>query len=615
MPYYKIHDRFHHHNGTGTTCSPISSAASGIVLKPVITFALLLSLLLSGCSLPTILSERDSGEILPGGHDLSRIDITILPDPKNAAITTSSAKRLATYYKHPTLTAEAIAARIAARSSEGAQSSPTDTGICIPPFDLWDRIRAGFAMKPVFNQPIADKIHFYSQRPDYVQRVVERATPYLFYIVEEAERRHLPLELALLPIVESAYQPMAISSSGAVGLWQFIPSTGLNFGLKQGYWYDGRRDIVASTTAALDFLESLYTRFDGDWELALAGYNAGGTRVEQAVKKNADAGLPTDYWSLDLPNETRNYIPKLLAISHIVANPPAHGLVLPTISDDAKLTRVEVRRQIDLDLAAKMAGISLNELLKLNPAFKRWSTDPEGPHYLLLPIDNADPFKERYAQQPPPAARHNKIYVVRKGDTLGTIAQRFNISVAALKSANELTGNSLKKGQEITIPAASTTVATKPSATTTTTTAKTATAPKPKQSSAATTTHTVRSGESLWSISRQYSVSVDDLKRWNSMKGTPAIKPGQQLRLNSTTLAATTTTVKVASTPADTPNTQTDAAVEVIHTIVSGDTLSGIARQYSVNINELMKWNQLKQNSPLYPGDRLSIYLKNAVNS
>src|SRR5690554_1001613 len=259
--------------------------------------------------------------------------------------------------------------------------------------DVWQRIRDGFGVSDYRNlhPETQSRLTWFVNNPEYVNKVVEQARPYLYYIVDELDRREMPLEIALLPIVESGYQPFALSSGQAAGIWQFIPATGRVFGLEQNWWYDGRRDVIQSTTAALDYLQKLHNDFN-DWELAIAAYNAGEGTVSRAIKRNQEAGLPTDFWSLELPAETTAYLPKLFAVAHLVKQPAQYDLQLSPIANEPYLSVVNVGSQIDLALAADLADITLDELSLLNPGFSRWATAPQGPHQLVLPKAKAPSF-------------------------------------------------------------------------------------------------------------------------------------------------------------------------------------------------------------------------------
>lgn len=353
-----------------------------------------------------------------------------------------------------------------------------------PRKDLWDRIRAGLSL-PYRNHPkVLAEAGEYAASQDYLDTVTWRAKPYMYYVVREVEKRSMPTEIALVPIIESAFLASAKSAGGATGVWQFIPSTGRHFGLKQTFWYDGRRDVIASTDAALKYLQRLNTDFDGDWLLTLAAYNAGEGTVQRAMKKNQQAGKPTDFWSLDLSRETETYVPRLLGIAAIVARPEDFGVSLNSIPDAPYLASVDIDSQINLNVAARIAGISREELTRLNPGLLRGSTDPKGKTKLLLPADKAARFSARLAalapggrmssaqakqsgtKRPAPSAAdpagnaqgRPTYYVVREGDTLAGIAHKFKTTVAQLSAwnASRLGGKYLKPGLKLRlyVPAA-----------------------------------------------------------------------------------------------------------------------------------------------------------------
>src|SRR5512146_1442573 len=262
----------------------------------------------------------------------------------------------------------------------------------LPDPDLWQRIRFGFALDPLDSPLVAEQEDWYASRPDYIKRFVDRGSLYLHYIVEQVEKRHMPTEIALLPVVESAFTPNARSHAKASGLWQFIPSTGKNYGLKQNWWVDNRNDIVAATNAALDYLQRLHDEF-GSWELALAAYNCGEGCVSRAIAWNQKRGLPTDYLSLRLPPETRTYVPKLMAVKNIVLWPATYGVELDSVPDQPYFTTVKAPEKIDVKLAAKLAGMSEEEFVALNPAHRKpVAVASDGT--LVLPLDKAEAFKE-----------------------------------------------------------------------------------------------------------------------------------------------------------------------------------------------------------------------------
>ncbi|HTY93700.1 MAG TPA: transglycosylase SLT domain-containing protein, partial [Steroidobacteraceae bacterium] len=270
------------------------------------------------------------------------------------------------------------------QSSAGPRLTPADYS------DLFDRMRAGFRLPDSDHSAVDRELEWYAGNPDYLGRAFSRADLYLYHIVTELEARGMPLELALLPVVESAFEPYAYSASRASGLWQFIPGTGTRYNLKQDWWYDGRRDVVESTRAALDYLQALNSEFNGDWLLAIAAYNCGEQNVERAVARNQAAGLPTDFWNLRLPAETRAYVPKLLAMARVVAHPEHYGLSFNKIPNQPYFAKVDTQGQISMHVAAEIAGLTDAELYELNPAFHRWATDPAGPYALLVPADTAE---------------------------------------------------------------------------------------------------------------------------------------------------------------------------------------------------------------------------------
>jgi membrane-bound lytic murein transglycosylase D len=257
--------------------------------------------------------------------------------------------------------------------------------------DLWDRVRRGFAMPDLDSELVRERERWYASRPDYVARMTERGGRYLFYIVEELDKRGMPTELALLPFIESAYNPQAMSVARASGMWQFIPSTGRDFELKQNVFRDDRRDVLASTRAALDYLQKLYGMF-GDWQLALAAYNWGEGSVQRAIAKNQRAGLPTDYRSLRMPAETQGYLPKLQAVKNIVARPASFNLALPELMNHPYFLSVPIEHDIDVALAVKLAGLPIEEFQSLNPQMNRPVILAAGTPQLLLPYDNANRF-------------------------------------------------------------------------------------------------------------------------------------------------------------------------------------------------------------------------------
>ena len=323
--------------------------------------------------------------------------------------------------------------------------------------DLWSRIKNGYAMPNIESAYTAKHQDWYASNPDYLKRMFERSQKYLFHIVEEVQKRDMPTEIALLPMIESAYNPQANSTSRAAGIWQFIPSTGKHFGLKQNWWVDNRRDVTAATNAALDYLQKLHGMF-GAWDLALAAYNAGEGTVQRAINRNRAQGLPTDYQSLNLPPETRNYVPKLQAIKNIVTNPEKFGLTLNNIPNRPYFARVTTPKQIDAKLAAQLAEISYDEFTSLNPSYNRpvimaSSTSTGEKHQLLLPVWAAERFAENLANYDKPLTNW-QTYNAKRGERMDNIAQKFGMNVAQLRNINGLpASNKLRNSQAMLVPA------------------------------------------------------------------------------------------------------------------------------------------------------------------
>ena len=339
-------------------------------------------------------------------------------------------------------------------SSEEPQDDPAPDVIKQAEYDdIWLRIRDQLVFhRHSEKASVKARLAWYARHQDYLDRVAERARPYIYYIVEALEKRNMPVELALLPIVESAYQPFAYSRSHASGIWQFIPGTGKLYGLKQNWWYDGRRDIVAATDAALNYLEKLNKEFNGDWLLALAAYNTGERNVARAISRNKKAGKPTDFWSLRLPRETRGYVPSLLAVAELLMKPNQHGVQWQTIENKPFFTIVPIEKQLDLATAANLAGISMDEIYTLNPAFNRWATDPKGPHRLLIPVEKSQRFVTDLRALPDSERISWIRHVIKRGENLGLIARFYHTSVSALKQTNNLRSNLIREGHSLLIP-------------------------------------------------------------------------------------------------------------------------------------------------------------------
>src|SRR5882672_5765365 len=396
-----------------------------------------------------------------------------------------------------------------AAKTEGAKNlePPHTVDLARPADDLWDRIRQGFAMSDLDSPLVGVRERWYASQPEYLKRMVERSKLYMFYIVEEVERRGMPTEIALLPMVESAFNPMAYSRSHASGLWQFIPSTGKKHQLTQNWWSDERRDVIASTNAALDYLQALYDLY-GDWQLALASYNYGENGVARAIERNRLKGMPTDYLNLKMPSETRGYVPKLQALKNIVANPEAFGVALEPIPNEPYFATVPTPSAIDIRLAAHFAEMSVEELIALNPAINRPMIS--GPHTqsLVVPADRVDNFQRNLDAYDQPLTSW-QAYTMKHGDTLDKLAVRHGIAVSKLKLANGINSKTkVRPGFELLLPLKGSAAGAEPLPAVF---RQPVIAPRRGGGSI----HIVRKGETLYGIARRYHVSTDSLLRWN----------------------------------------------------------------------------------------------------
>lgn len=417
-----------------------------------------------------------------------------------------------------------------------------------PPDDLWDRIRNGFAMPNLSTPLVLDRQIWYASRPTYIQRMAERSRLYLYHIVDELEKRGMPTELALLPMVESAFNPMALSSARASGLWQFIPSTGKNYNLKQNWWYDARRDIVASTTAALDYLQFLYD-MHGDWHLALASYNWGENAVAKAIERNKAKGLPTDYASLTMPQETRYYVPKLQALKNILASPESFRINLDPIPNEPYFVRVPMK-DMDIKLAAQLAEMPIGELLALNPGHNR-PVIQQG-EWLVLPADRAELFRTNLENHGKPLVSWQP-YTLKKGDRLEKLAADHGIALAKLKQVNSISARTkVGPGFQLLLPLKGTNAEPLPAMFAPP--APVERAVKETKTVTRQVTHTVARGETLATIAEHYKVSVDDLRRWNKVG---RLSAGQKLLVEQQVTVSTVR--KVSGRP---PQSRKHAAVK-----------------------------------------------------
>lgn len=452
--------------------------------------------------------------------------------------------------------------------------------------DVWERASAKFALTIPDDARVTAQKKWYLKHPEYMSRVVKRAKPFLYYIVEEIEKRDMPMELVLLPIVESAFDPFAYSHGRAAGMWQFVPATGKRFGMDQTWWYDGRRDVIASTQGALDYLTYLNKMFDGDWLHALAAYNSGEGRVMRAIKSNKRAGKPTDFWNLSLPRETRAYVPKLLALADILKHKEEYAFAWPEVENVAVIKIVDIGSQVDLAFAADLAGLSLKELHGLNPGFNRWATSPEGPHRLVLPLDKADAFSQALAKIDQKERLNWVRHTVKSGDSLIKIAKQYHTTVKVIKQVNELDGSMIRVGQAIMVP-----VALQELDSYSLSQEQRLASLQNSSSSKQKVRHTVQSGDTLWDIARKYKVGTKQLAKWNGMAPGDMLHPGKTL-------------VVWLEGKSDGGITK-----QLTYTVRNGDSLSRIASKFNIKVADISKWNGLNAKRYLQPGQKLKLYV------
>ena len=467
--------------------------------------------------------------------------------------------------------------------------------------NLWHYIANHQRLGNQNHQRVDEHIAWFVKHPDYLERVSKRAQPYLHLVVSEVEKEGLPLEVALLPIVESAYYPFSYSHGTAAGLWQFIPSTGKLYGLEEDWWYAGRRDVLASTKAAVKYLKNLNQLFGGDWLLAIAAYNAGPGRVQNAINANKKSGKKTDFWHLQLPNETKRYVPKLLAVAKILQDPSRYNQSFERVDNEVYLQEIELDSQFDLALIAQWTGLSIDEIYTFNPGLRRWATPSTLPFTLLLPDSVVSIFEKKLNE----SGEHPQISWVRhqiqSGESLNYLASKYNTTLEQIISVNELRDDRIRTGDYIIVP-----LAQQGEAYYALSEEQREKSRLNAQKSASKAVYEVVSGDSLWKIAAQFGASINDLVRWNHIQPSAPLSIGKELVIwltnkNQTELA------KIAKTGLD-------IARKITYKVRSGDSLSKIANRYSVTVAQIREWNKLGTSSIIHPGQRLKITIS-VVNS
>lgn len=463
-----------------------------------------------------------------------------------------------------------------AEDNSDADSQVAQSEEPVPPvqIDAWQRLRQGFEITPEDLPYSANKqLQRYLKNPHNLNLLFEHSAPYLFHVTEQLENADLPLELALLPIVESNYDPLAYSPSHAVGLWQFMATTATSLGLERSRWYEGRRDVVHSTAAAATYLTYLNKQFNGNWLHALAAYNSGEGVVRKAIRKNRRLGKSTEFWALRLPRETKNYVPQLMALAYIVRDAEKLEVKLPEIANTAYFSVVELPAQIELDKIIEVTGVDDAIFTQLNSAYRRSVTPPEPGYHILLPIEKSPLLSDFLANSDPSTWAEYREYIVKSGDTLSHIAKRYDQTTAQIKSTNRLRNDFLRIGQVLRIaPTGEVAVLT-------------------EYRTAPTRTYIVSAGDTLSDIAAKHKVSISSLKRTNNLTSS-LIKVGQELLIKAPKTSPKSTPVR-----------------KLNYQVRNGDSLYLIAKRFDVKVTDITSWNKLDQSKYLQPGQRLTLYI------
>ena len=468
---------------------------------------------------------------------------------------------------------------------------------------IWDEMRNQFDLADEHYGKYEDYLKFYNDRKTHLKRVSERAEPYLYYILTEVEKRNMPYEMALLPIVESGFRPVARSNKKAVGLWQFIPGTADIYDLDRNWWYDGRKDVIKSTHAALDYLQKLYKLNNNDWLLALASYNAGPGNIYKAQRKyrkkhKTQPGIKEyqpNFWEIQefLPKETQAYVPKLLAVSHIVEYADRFNVDLKPIANQPYFTQVTLEKQVSLGQVAKLANTPKDVLAALNPGYNQPATPPNGPHHLLLPADKAADFSVHLENNQEIFNIQWQKHKIRFGDSLGVIAQKYQTSSKEIKKLNGMKNSKIRAGKTLLIPIPADKAGlvnqkiakAERSINSQSKSVKTQNSNRLAQSEKH--IHVVKPGDSFWKLAKYYNITAKQLANWNNVSIKQPLKQGQKLAIYSNKYGT-----------------------KIQHTLITGESLWVLAQRYKVSTKEIANWNQISAKKVLQPGMKLTIWTK-----
>ena len=450
--------------------------------------------------------------------------------------------------------------------------------------NIWSNLRDGFCLDNIYSVRVLREIEWFVNNKSFLYRSISRAEPFLYHIVKKLQEKNLPLELALLPIVESGYQPYAYSPSSAAGIWQFIPPTAKEYGLSRNWWYDGRRDVIESTDAAIHFLSDMHRHFRGNWLLAIASYNTGAGKVGRAMKKTNVFVGDVNFWDLDLPRETEIYVPKLIALRDIILNPSYYGLKLPHLENKPTTSFVKIQYPIDFYTLSIITNTSQQELYRLNPGFSTWLLLPEMQNKILLPIGKNKLFYKKY-KEITKHIFHQKIHLIIKGDSLYSISRLYNVTIKSLKKLNNLKSDLIIAGKKLKLPID-----------TTRSDVEYITINSQKyfiSNKIFPYNHTVKRYDNWYRIAKSYNVTLSTLLKWNKATKKTKLKVGQRIKI-------------LMRAPMLSPTKK----IKLRYVVNSGDTTAILSNGFGITKEQLIKTNGLKSSKYLTAGKSLSIQLQ-----